>query len=246
MEIENVLNKLSEEVGKSPKYLKGLFNSSMKEYNDQFGDSLTDKSKNLMAITKIGKKYDLDKSVIEGLTTDVKDVEKLSADGDFSVDGFLATDDPNFNPAENTWERFLSTIPDPTKPKTSYVKVPSLIIELGPTYYIKLTNPKEVPFSKEFEGHYGKYMRHAFKITFVKVSDEDMYEQKYEKGDFAGQPAFVDGNNYTLWLDDKSVGFFRIFWNQITDDGIPDDRVFTYKYTKKGNYNVYTYKLPKK
>jgi len=256
MELENLLTQLGEKIGKSPTYLKGLYNTSKKVYDEQFGDSLTDDQKVHMALTKIGKKYGMEDNDIDIMISDKSDSDDEPIDfpiADFITElpaetpkGFTTTDDPNHGQSGSAWGRFLSTIPDPTKPSVEYEKTPSLLIELGPTYYLKLTDPADIPYSHEFEGKHGRYTKHAFKVTLIKVSDEALYSELYTKGEFAGQKAYIDGRNYTLWLDDKSVGYFRIFWEKITDDGMPDGRVFTYKYGKKANYNVFTYGLPKK
>jgi len=96
------------------------------------------------------------------------------------------------------------------------------------------------------DGKYGPYTVWAFKITLVKLSDADLYDKVYEKGDFEGELAYVDGKDYTLWLNAKAREQFGLFWSKLTADGLPDDRVFKYKFSKSGKYNKYTFGLPKR
>ena len=124
-----------------------------------------------------------------------------------------------------------------------YEKIPSLNIEIGPTYYLKLIEPKKRPHAHEFDGTWGPYMKHAFDVILNKVSDGDLYDEVYDYGDFKGQKAFVDGQKYTLWLDDKAAGMFKMFWKKHTETGMPDDRDFTFKKGKdKRNRNIWTFK----
>ena len=252
---------MEKKTDKSWTYLKGLFNAANTEYADQFGDALPDEQRMLLALNKVGKKYglektDMDKLIASDKVTISAEDKQLAADIEemFEADESTLeiTDDPNHgveipdgSPA--SWKRFLAAIPDPSKPKTEYKKTPSLIVNIGPTYYLKMTDPKSPPPEGiEFDGTYGKYTKYPFKVTLIKVSDEEMYGVVYKGGNFEGELAFVDGQEYTIWLDEKSVGYYKIFWLSVTDDGIPDDRIFTYKFSKKGKYNVYTYREAKK
>ena len=261
MDIENVLEKMSVEVDKSKTYLKGLFNTADTDYKEQFGDSLSDDRRIMMSLTKVGRKYGLQRQEIEYMAdTGEKPIHKEDLDPnetmviDVDEDTLLkmsskleVTDDVNHGEGKSSWKRFLSTIPDPIKPRKDFVKIPSLIMEIGPTYYLKMTDLSTgPPDAIEQDGKWGPYTVYPLKVTLVKVSDEDLYDVKYETGEFKGKKAFVNDKDYTMWINDKSMGYFRLFWERTTTDGEPDDRVFTYKFGKKGKYNVYTYGLPKK
>ncbi len=257
MDLKMVLNNFSEHTEKSTSYLKGLFNKNMKVYDEQFGDSLGKKTKQIMAFTKIGKQYGLEQDTIDGLLVDAE--EDNTEEEDFDAEDFLDADspyvqfedeeeEPDEPEEEKSWERFFSLIPDVDNSEKKYEKTPSLIIHIGPTYYLKMTNPDIPPPDPiKFDGKFGEYYKVPIKVTLLRVSDEDLYGEVYEKGDFAGKPAFVDGAKYTLWLDsDKATPHFKMFWSKTTDDGLPDGRPFTYKFTKNGKYNVHTFKEAKK
>jgi hypothetical protein len=247
MDIDSMLDKMSVDVDKSKTYLKGLYNTTKLELSEQFGEALSDERIVVMALGKVGKKYGLEKTDIDRYSDAGETVGDLESDDDEeeTVSKLTITDDPNHGEGGDAWDRFLSTIPDPTTQNKTYEKTPSLKVELGPTYYLKMTPPIEPPYAHEFEGKFGPYTKYAFKVMLIKVSDADMYDVVYDYGDFIGKPAFVDGNNYTLWLDDKATGYMKLFWKRTTDDGKPDERIFTFKYTKKGTYNVWSFGLPK-
>lgn len=270
MNIDLVLEKISDKVEKDKKYLKGLYNKEKAELIENFGSALTEERMDSLSLIRVGKKYGMTKADVDAIIEE--DVEfdgsesndeiadyldnieeeedtfiadEIEVDKDESTKGYIELDDDDDLPDEgNAWKRFLDTVPVPEFKTKEYVRTPSIIIEIGPTYYFKLVLGEE-PHPHEFEGKYGTYTRTAFKVDLVKVSDEDLYSVKYERGDFEGELAFVNGKRYTLWLDEKAVGFFKLFWKKLTVDGLPDDRTFTFKKSKKGNYNVWKFGLPK-
>ena len=263
MEIDEIIENIAEKTGKSEAYLKGIFTKERKILIEQFGDAIEDDKIDMLAVIKLGKKYDITKSDIDGFGS--KDEDASIYEEKYDIDEILedldVLDDEEDviekikNGIENgkkindsDWGRFMKTIPDPVAiVTTNYERTPSIIIEIGPTYYLKLTYPKNpIPYSHEFDGKYGAYMKHAYKVTLVKVSDEDLYDVKYKEGEFKGKKAFINGQNYTLWLDDKAAGFFGIFWTKHTDDGLPDGRTFTFKKGFVKGRNVFTFRLPKK
>lgn len=258
MDLDNILDKLSTKVDKAKTYLKGLYNKEKADLTDQFGDAIDDNRIMMLSLLRIGKKYGLDKSDVDKLTND-DDFDDIPSITDDSIDDLIDDDDytdmsdteeinietpANKSGNNDGWKKFLATIPDPMdKANIKYERTPSLIKELGATYYLKLTDPSKEPYTHEFTGKYGTYDMHAVKVTLVKVSDEDLYDVFYKDGDFKGQKAFQNDKNYTLWLDDKAMGFFKYFLNKHFDDIISENVVFTFKWTKKGNYNVWTFKL---
>lgn len=246
MGFEKAVEFLSVKSGKMPSYIKGLFTKHKNLLDEKFDDSLPEEKKVVMALKKIAKQYNLE----------IKEVEKCMSEEDLENEYLMGEGEAEANQieeseyveeeGEDAWKRWRSTIPDPIKKGKDFVKLPALIIEIGPTYTMKLMNPKLAPFSKEFDGQYGKYTKHAIKVTLLNISDKAMYDMKYTKGDMTGKPAFVDGADYTLWMDDKCAGFYNIFWRKMVGDGMPDDRPFTYKFKKNGKYNVYEFKEAKK
>lgn len=244
MEVDIVLERLSDKVGKSKRYLKGLFNLAKNDYNNKFADAVTEEQKILLSLVKVGKNYNLNKTDIEKLIDKKDEIEmeedKIEPQGDADIEP-TGTETVT---KHDSWEKFFSTLPEPAKSDNK--KLPSLIIELGPRYYLKMVEPKQPPTTKEFDGQWGSYNKHVFKVLLVKVSDEDLYDIKYKGGNFKGELAFVDGQEYNLWLTDKACGYFKLFWKDKTDDGLPDDRIFTYKFTKNGKYNVHSFNEPKK
>jgi len=147
--------------------------------------------------------------------------------------------------SEAVWGNFMESIPEPETIITEYERTPSLIVELGATYHLKM-DLTEHPFEHECDGQFGPYMKTAFKVFFDKVSDEELYDMKYKYGDYEGEPAYTKGRKYTLWLDDKAKGLWAQFWKRLNSNGLPDNRMFTFKHTKKGIYNDFRFGLPKK
>ncbi|KKN04731.1 hypothetical protein LCGC14_1094400 [marine sediment metagenome] len=270
MELNKILDDMSNEVGRNATYLKGLYNKNISELSEQFADTLTEDRLMVLALTKIGKKYGMSNSAI-GITIngepEPEDLEFL--EDDTELDGLLdeamqatideieaepevminiyddADDLPN--PTENTWDSVMADVADPlakAKEGGKFEKTPSLIIEIGPTYYLKV-DLSEPPFPYPSEGKYGPQVNTVFKVWLQKVSDTDLYSVKYKKGDFAGQLAFVDGKRYSLWMDEKCIGYFKLFWMRHRGLPTPDDRIFTFKHSKKGIYNVWQFGIPK-
>ena len=262
MNLNKILKEMGSRTDKSWTYLKGIFNTANSEYHDQFGDALADDKKMIMALIKVGKKYDLDRTDVEKIINNnivkvSEEDKKLAGEiEDMFVDEedtLTITDDPNHGEVDvssgspSAWKRFLKAIPDPEVPFTEFEKTPSLIVEIGPTFYLKMVDLENGPPDPvEMTGQWGPYDMYPFKVIFLKVSDEDLYDVQYKSGNFKGEDAYIKKRKYTFWINEKSLRQFRLFWEQITKDGVPDDRVFTYKFGKKGKYNVYTYGLPKK
>lgn len=256
MDIDDVLTKMSAIVEKDKKYLKGIFNKEKAELKEAFQDALTDERIIELSLVKIGKRYGMDKASVtelyeddieeeideEGLDDIIEDDEEIFDEG---MEDTLPDDEVKEDFGRQTWRSFMNTVVEPVKIKTDYERNPSLIIEIGNTYTLKL-DTSEPPYEHEFDGTYGLYTKWAFKVTLVKVSDEEAYSMHYKKGDFEGQPAFVDGNRYTLWLDEKGKNSFGMFWKKLTTDGLPDSRAFTFKHSKSGKYNVFKFGLPKR
>lgn len=256
MDIDEILNKMSDIVEKDKKYLKGLYTKGLKELTEQFGNTLDKERISTLTLTKIGKQYNMTKDEVDKLV--YGDIDSVIVDDDDDL-SFLEDDNEDEGvkiyddvddvpkPTVNSWDDYMEKVPDPlakARENSKYERTPSLIVELGPTYYLR-TDISETPFDHEFEGKYGPYINTAIKVWMDKVSDTDLYDVKYTKGDFAGKPAFVNGQKYTLWMDEKCMGFFKLFWMKHRGVPVPDDRVFTFKHTKKGNYNVWQFGIPK-
>lgn len=274
MDIDNVLDKLSGKTDKAKTYLKGLFNKEKAGLEEQFGDALDEERINILSLIRVGQKYNVDKATIDSMIADsegdprdedyyeeqVEEImDKLTASDD--LEDLIIEEDEMKKSSEvrmidipasgkinkDAWKEFMNTIEEPKYKSGDYIKTPSLIIELGATYYLKMGKEtlKNGPYEHELEGKYGAYTKWAFKVQLIKVSDEELYGMKYEWGDYIGEIAYVDGQTYTLWLDKKAKDEYGTFWKKLTDDGFPDDRIFTFKHTKKGNYNVFRFALPK-
>lgn len=260
MNLENSISKLSTEIDKSETYLKGLHTQEKNKLSEQFGDALPDSRIDELAFSKIAKKYEVDKNKINELIngdelteeeySEEENIDDLLDDDEDTLIEIDDVDDLEDPPEKETreagfksWKEAFKGIPEPKTFKKNdgeYEKTPSLIVEIGPTYHLKVKTDEDV-YTGEFEGKYGKYNRTAFKVELVKVSDSALYDMKYTKGDFKGQPAFKNGRTYTIWMDDKCFGHFKMFWIKVRGEPVPDDRVFTFRKSKQGNYNVWTF-----
>lgn len=167
---------------------------------------------------------------------------------DYEVDdmGFELEKEPVEVAPSDSWKDFMDDIPEPTVYTDDFERMPSLIIDLGCTYYLKMTDLENAPHEHEFDGTWGPYTKWAFKVKLIKISDSELYDKKYERGEFKDKLAYIDGQNYTMWLNEKERQYYAMFWKKLTANGLPDDRVFTYKKSKPGKYNVYKFALPKK
>jgi len=252
MELNEILKDMSKIVDKDSKYLKGLYTKSKNELTEQFGEAITDDRIMSLALSKVGKQYGMAQGDVDRLINGDEEEDDLDfLDDDKDDDGLTIYDDvedvpkPTGASGNFGWESVMQNVADPTiKRKGEFVKTPSLILELGPTYYLKVDMSEDV-YQHSGEGKYGPYTSTAVKVFLIKLSDSDMYDMKYTKGDFAGQPAFVNGNRYTFWMYEKALGFFKLFWMKHTGMPIPDDRIFTFKHTKKAGKNVFQFGLPK-
>ena len=260
MDIDNVLEKMSTEVEKSKSYLKGIFNKETVELKEAFQDALSEERIIELALVKIGKRYGMDKTSVAELYIDLTEIDDVDIiiddiveelddiveeDGGYKKDFISAEEEVEEDFGRQAWRSFMKTVVEPVKPTGEYERTPSLIIEIGATYTLKV-DTTEPPYEHEFDGTYGLYTKWAFKVTLVKVSDEELYGTHYKKGEFEGQPAYVNGNRYTLWLDEKAKNHFGMFWKKLTTDGLPDNRIFTFKHSKKGKYNDFKFGLPKR
>lgn len=254
MDIETAITTISEKIDKSEKYLKGLFTQEKNILNEQFGDSIPDDRKDSLAILKVAKKYGLNKSDLENKKEDdiMEEVEKFE-DLDIEDPPLSFNDEEDDEEEEEkveddpqSWKEVFKKVPNPFKDvETQFEKLPYLDIVIGPTYFLKLVDPpNNVPRVIEFEGKFGIQNRYPIKVALKKISDTEIYSETYTKGDFTGLPKYVDGQKYTLWLDEKAMGFFKLFWEKLTSDGKPDTRIFAYKKSKKGRFNVYKFSLP--
>jgi hypothetical protein len=273
MDIDKILEKISIRCDKDKKYLKGLYNKAKKDLEEQFGDALNEDRIDMLSLIRIGKQYDITKDQIDEFVKDntEKTVKVLDDDGDvvddITLDDALddlfdddtsaslrnEIDDMGFETkksnsvASASWKDFMDDTPEPSAIQTTdYERTPSLIVEIGCTYYIKMNDLDNPPYEHEFDGKWGPYTKWAFKIKLVKISDEDLYDKEYEYGEFKGKKAYVDGQNYTLWLNLRGRSQFGAFWKKLTSDGLPDGRTFTFKHTKPSGKNDFKFALPKK
>lgn len=259
MELNEILKDMSKIVDKDSKYLKGLYTKNKNELTGQFGEAITDDRIMSLALAKVGKQYGMTQGDVDRLINGDEDEDDLDFLDDDDENQLEYADESKLTIYDDVddvpkpmgasgnfgWESVMEKVADPTiKKKGEYEKTPSLIIELGPTYYLKVDMSEDV-YQHSGEGKYGPYTSTAVKVFLIKLSDSDMYDMKYTKGDFAGQPAFVDGNRYTFWMYEKALGFFKLFWMKHTGLPIPDDRIFTFKHTKKAGKNVFQFGLPK-
>ena len=221
---------------------KDVLDKTINDLTEQFGDALTDERKMSMAILKLSKKYNTknnknnkeEKSMAKPKKDDSKDLIELE------VPESIGDEKPRKS-VDSDWGRFLSTIPPPSESEVEYEKTPSFEIELGATYHFRLTDPSKAPYSHEMDGKWGPYVKHAVKVTLLGVNDEDLLEKVFDYGDEKGELAYTIGRNYTLWITQNSMEYMAVFWSQVTDDGLPDNRAFTYKHTKKGKKNLFIY-----
>lgn len=263
MDIDEILGNMSTMVEKDKKYLKGLYNKGKEELSEQFGDAISEERTMVLALTKVGKQYNMSKTEIDALVSgeepeeedfdlefddDEETIVGMTDDGEEILESIKIYDDIDDvpKPSGNSWAEIMANVPDPfpDSKDVDYEKTPSLIVELGPTYYLKVDLTSD-PYPHEFDGKYGTYTKTAIKVFLQKVSDTDLYKVRYTKGDFAGKLAFVDGKKYTLWMDEKCLGMFKMFCMKHRGVPVPDASEFTFRYTKKANYNVWQFGKPK-
>jgi len=254
MELKEILGSMSKIVDKDSKYLKGLYTKSKNELTGQFGEAITDDRIMSLALAKVGKQYGMTQGDVDRLINGDEEEDDLDflneeEDNDMKIYDSIDEVEKDYKPVKESgsfgWETVMENVPDPTiMRKGEFIKTPSLILELGPTYYLKVDLSEDV-YQHSGEGKYGPYTSTAVKVFLIKLSDSDMYDMKYTKGDFAGQPAFVNGNRYTFWMYEKALGYFKLFWMKHTGMPVPDNRIFTFKHTKKAGKNVFQFGLPK-
>ena len=246
MNIDLVLENISTVSDKDIKYIKGLYTQEKNKLTEQFGESISDERKSSIALIKIGKKYDIEKSNIDEWMKSKDEMlydDTINLDDDIlDLEGDIVTEEDQVGNDFDS-DDFFAGVPDPIFKKNDsvkYEKTPPLSIEIGATYYLKMADFNKPP-AITLDGKYGPYIKYPLKVFLVKVTDEELYNEKFNEGAFKGEKKYINGNKYTFWIDEKAFGFMKLFWKKITNDGNPDDRTFRYKFVKKGNYNVYKF-----
>jgi len=109
-----------------------------------------------------------------------------------------------------------------------FEKLPSLIQIYNAVYTMELLYPDDLPYEHYNEQY--KSNSYVFKVLLHKVSPDDFYEERYEKGDLKGKKMFVKGNKYSIWLSETALASFGRFWKKV-NKGNCDTRKF--KFIKK-------------
>jgi len=220
MEIENVLDKISMRTKKRKSDLKRSFNAILKKKKEE----------------------------LEGIGIDEEEIEKIAA---FELCKKVGIEDPNEllfeeldddDAEEDDEVEFVKPESPKSKgifsslrekiPKKLFESRPSLIIQYGARYTISLDNPEKPP--REWVDNKRGLVYYIFDVTLHKVTPKEMYEDIFDVGDHKGEPMYVDGEKYSLWLylnEERGSGpmpNFLDFWERVTDDGEADNRKFIY------------------
>lgn len=188
---------------------------------------------------------ELDEDILgdEEVEFEEDDVVEFEEDnGEFDIE-FEEDDDDNdygLEPRQNSWEDIFANTPEPKEGEGDYERLESLSIISGTTYYLKLVDPTEAPYTYEGIGKDDKaYTSKAMDVQLLKVSPKSRYGERYEKGDNRGKKCFTNKKKYKLWMSETAFKWFAKFWRDEVGRKSPDSRVWTFEQLKKENSTKY-------
>lgn len=189
-----------------------------------------------MAFMIVGKQLNISEPDISSIFIAVEIEEDFQSEANNKGNEVKTMDEKAPSKAKS-FKEFTRGI-EKTIPETNYKKRPSLIVQDGARYRMKLLDPTKIPF--EYDN--GEYTSYVFDIELISVEPEYMYDEVYEKGDKKGDKLYTNGEEYSLWLWEKPFWSFVDFWETLTDDDNPDDREFIYYKKSKGNTKDFIFK----
>ena len=169
-----------------------------------------------------------------------EDVDLIEFEEDEDGDDEITFDEDDEVEEAGSWEDIFASTPEPKEGGSNFERLPSLTIISGTTYYLKLVDPKELPYSHSGTGKDGKpYTSKAMDVLLVKVTPKTRYKERYEEGDERGNKCFVDGAKYKLWMSATAFSWFAKFWREDVGRKSPDGRIWTFEQIKKAKVTKY-------
>ena len=237
MDIEAVIKHLSELSSKKEDEISKSFEAEFERKDEEFKtidiprDQITQ-----MAFIVVGKQLNISEADMSSIFIAVEIEEDFQSEANNKVNEVKIMDEKAPSKAKS-FKDFVKGV-EKTIPETNYKKRPSLIVQDGARYRMKLLDPSKIPF--EYDN--GEYTSYVFDIELISVEPAYMYDEVYEKGDKKGDKLYVNGEEYSLWLWEKPFWAFVDFWETLTDDDNPDDREFIYYKKSRGNVKDFIFK----
>jgi len=175
------------------------------------------------------------------LEEDFPDEDELEfEDEPEDIDEITFDEDDEVEEEAGSWEDIFASTPEPKEGTSDFERLPSLTIISGTTYYLKLVDPKELPYTHKGTGKDGKdYTSKAMDVLLIKVTPKTRYRERYEQGDDRGKKCFVDGLKYKLWMSETAFTWFAQFWQEDVGRKSPDGRIWTFEQIKKAKVTKY-------
>jgi len=254
---ELVMDKVAKLTEKRRSDITRSFNSIYKKTKEEFSEmNIPDNQLEKMALYGLGDRWKITKENMSGLIEDSSDGEKVDEIfeedddeediSDISLEDIeeeldLGDDITIASPpveresegfdADNLKDLFNKAIKrsdEKAVDDEKFEKLPSLIQIYNAVYTMELLYPDDLPYEHYNEQY--KSNSYVFKVLLHKVSPDDFYEERYEKGDLKGKKMFVKGNKYSIWLSETALASFGRFWKKV-NKGNCDTRKF--KFIKK-------------
>ena len=252
-----VIGKVAKLTEKRQSDITRSFNSIYKKTKEEFSEmNIPDNQLEKMALYGLGDRWKITKENMSGLIEDSSDGEKVDEIfeedddeediSDISLEDIeeeldLGDDITIASPpveresegfdADNLKDLFNKAIKrsdEKAVDDEKFEKLPSLIQIYNAVYTMELLYPDDLPYEHYNEQY--KSNSYVFKVLLHKVSPDDFYEERYEKGDLKGKKMFVKGNKYSIWLSETALASFGRFWKKV-NKGNCDTRKF--KFIKK-------------
>lgn len=252
-----VIGKVAKLTEKRQSDITRSFNSIYKKTKEEFSEmNIPDNQLEKMALYGLGDRWKITKENMSGLIEDSSDGEKVDEIfeedddeediSDISLEDIeeeldLGDDITIASPpveresegfdADNLKDLFDKAIKrsdEKAVDDEKFEKLPSLIQIYNAVYTMELLYPDDLPYEHYNEQY--KSNSYVFKVLLHKVSPDDFYEERYEKGDLKGKKMFVKGNKYSIWLSETALASFGRFWKKV-NKGNCDTRKF--KFIKK-------------
>jgi len=216
-----------------------------------------------ISLYDVAQKYDMKQDTLDDIVLDhIDDLEDVMPDEDIEFDNAIKQAEEaiieereNNNEEEDedsSWKSIFKTVKKkkkrPTNEDGEYENDPSLTIIDRITYRLKLADPSEDPYKHNGTNKWNgqEYTSFLLKVKLLGISDETLYEDVFESGDNKGDPLYIKGTVYALWLNAERgmPEFIEIFENIGLKK--PDGRVFYLKRFKKTSkkgrkYNVFKF-----
>ena len=236
MELKSILELLSDVSEQDVETLKKEYNEVRKNKEAEFdGIPLPREHLQQLVLFDLGKNYDIQKKEIKQIILASK-IEKELEEEEKNNNEVIKKDMPENTGSE--WKDFVDKQERPKSSKGNYKKLKSLVKQYGIRYTLQILDPNKVPYKHD----HGEYNSYKFEVKLLGIEPEYKLDEVYSKGDNKGEPMYVIGDEYALWLHDKEFWAFVDFWERVTTDGEMDTREFTYEKIDRGKYTDYIFK----